>query len=139
MAIVSDTSRGLRSEINVTPLVDVVLVLLIIFMVVTPVLQRGKEVDLPAAQGDDAAERQQDVLVISMTRDRHVWIDNDEYALEGLSGAVSRELRSSGHRRVLLKGDRSLKVGDVRAVMRAIRSGGAQDLVLAVKEQPAAR
>lgn len=139
MAIVSDTSRGLRNEINVTPLVDVVLVLLIIFMVVTPVLQRGKEVDLPAAQGDDAAERQQGVLVISLTRDRRVWINNDEHGLQDLSRAVSRELGLSGHRRVLLKGDRSLTVGDVRAVMRAIRAGGAQDLVLAVKERPGGR
>jgi biopolymer transport protein TolR len=140
VAIVSESSRGLRNEINVTPLVDVVLVLLIIFMVVTPVLQRGKEVDLPAARGDDPeAQRKRAALVVSVTRDRRVWMGNDEYGVDEVSRAVSRELAFSGQRRVLLKGDRSLNVGDVRAVMRAIRAGGARDVMLAVKDKPVPR
>jgi len=140
VAIVSESSRGLRNEINVTPLVDVVLVLLIIFMVVTPVLQRGKEVDLPAARGDDPeAQRKRAALVVSVTRDRRVWMGSDEYGVDEVSRAVSRELAFSGQRRVLLKGDRSLNVGDVRAVMRAIRAGGARDVMLAVKDKPVPR
>jgi biopolymer transport protein TolR len=140
MAIVSQSSRGLRHEINVTPLADAVLVLLIIFMVVTPQLQRGKEVDLPAARGDDPeAQRKRGALVISVTRDRRVWIGNDQYGVDDVSRTVSRELAASGQRRVLLKGDRSLTVGDVRAVMRSIRAGGAHDVMLAVKERPVPR
>ncbi|HTJ81129.1 MAG TPA: biopolymer transporter ExbD, partial [Polyangiaceae bacterium] len=75
MAMGPGPARGMKADINVTPLVDVVLVLLIIFMVVTPMLQRGKEVDLPKAAKTDEENKQVDPLVLSITPDHKVWLE----------------------------------------------------------------
>ena len=64
------SSKGVKNEINITPLVDVVLVLLIIFMVITPMLQRGKEVHLPKAHQPEEEKKAADPLVLSVTADK---------------------------------------------------------------------
>ncbi len=70
MAMGVGPSRGIKSDINVTPLVDVVLVLLIIFMVVTPMLQRGKDVKLPRAAKVEAEKKKTDPIIISVTTEK---------------------------------------------------------------------
>jgi biopolymer transport protein TolR len=132
MAMASDARRALRSEINVTPLADVVLVLLIIFMVVTPLLQRGKDVRLPASQATDEARQGGDPLILSITPDRAVFVDRDR-----VDGALERRLReeilATPGRPILLKADESLSVGEVRRVMASARRAGARGLRLAVE------
>jgi biopolymer transport protein TolR len=128
------SSDRLTSEINVTPLVDVVLVLLIIFMVITPLLHRGKSVELPEAaniETDTATEP----IVLSVTEDGRLWVDADEIA--GLAEAerlIAGELAKRPDRVILLKGDRGLEVGAVRELMRAARRAGARGVSLAVAE-----
>jgi biopolymer transport protein ExbD/biopolymer transport protein TolR len=72
---------GVKSDINVTPLVDVCLVLLIIFMVVTPMLQRGKDVKLPSAKEpkEKTEKPKSDPLIVSITPDKKVYVEQDEY------------------------------------------------------------
>jgi biopolymer transport protein TolR len=125
---------GFKNEINVTPLVDVVLVLLIICMVVTPLLERGREVDLPPAQSADEKPQAQDTLVVSITKDRQVFVESKRFGEAQLSAALAAELGRQRGRKVLVKGDRGLTVGDVRRVMAAIRRGGAENVSLAVSE-----
>jgi biopolymer transport protein TolR len=100
--------RGVRSEINVTPLVDVVLVLLIIFMVVTPMLQRGKPVVLPEGRRVSALQRGGDPIVVSVTRDGRIWIDKAEVQRTALAGALTAAMQVHPGAPVLVKGDRAV-------------------------------
>ena len=134
MAFASGPQKGVKNAINVTPLVDVVLVLLIIFMVVTPMLQRGKDVHLPKAHLKEQEKKQSDPLVVSMTADRSIWIESLVVKEDGIEARVSQELRREAGRAVLLKGDETLAVGDVRKVMDHIKRAGASSIELAIEE-----
>ncbi len=136
MAMNLGGGRGLKSEINVTPFVDVALVLLIIFMVVTPMLQRGKDVNLPSARATDAERGETDMVVISITSDKRIWLNNIAYTDRGLRAALKTELGRAVSRTVLLKGDRSLSVGDMRRAMLLVRAAGAEGVTLGVQEAP---
>jgi biopolymer transport protein TolR len=136
MAMAAGPQRGFVSQINITPLVDVVLVLLIIFMVVTPMLQRGKEVTLPKARS--IAEKQEaketDPVILSVTPDRKVYVEKLEYDEKGLQQKLENELRAQPDRKFLLKGDASLAFETVRKVMDTARKAGAKGVGLAVEQ-----
>jgi biopolymer transport protein TolR len=134
VAFASGSSSGVRAEINVTPLVDVVLVLLIIFMVVTPMLQRGKDVQLPRAHVAEKAQKQSDPLVLSITADRRVWVESNAMDEAGVGEKVASELAKAPRRRILLKGDASLSVAQVRSVMDRVKRAGATGVELAVEQ-----
>ena len=134
MSFATGPQGGLRSDINVTPLVDVCLVLLIIFMVVTPLLQRGKEVRLPEAVRTDQENKQADPLVLSVTADGKTWIESKSYDPAGLMDLLRLELSANPGRKVLLKGDERLTFGQVREVMELARRAGARGIALAVQE-----
>ena len=126
--------KGVKNEINVTPLVDVVLVLLIIFMVITPMLQRGKDVNLPKSANVDA-EKKGDPLVLSVTTDGKIWIEANQVGEGELEAKVAEALRREPGKKVMLKGDERVTVGDVRKVMQHARLGGAKGVALAVQEK----
>ena len=73
---VGGSGKGIKAEINITPLVDVVLVLLIIFMVITPMLQRGKDVRLPLVHKPDSENKDGDPLILSVTQDKRLSVDH---------------------------------------------------------------
>ncbi|MCC6809872.1 MAG: biopolymer transporter ExbD [Deltaproteobacteria bacterium] len=125
----TSSGGGMKSDINVTPLVDVVLVLLIIFMVVTPELQRGKEVALPKA---DAAKRREDggdPLVVSIEKSGKVYIEQDPVSKDALADAI----KNAPGRAVLIKGDSGLRYGDVKGIIATIRNAGAAGVSLAAE------
>jgi len=126
---------SVKNDINVTPLVDVVLVLLIIFMVITPMLQRGKDVKLPQSKSIDEENKDSDPIILSVTTDKHIYIESDEYDKEGFSPALKVVLEAKPGRKILLKGDQTLTVGDVREVMELARKAGAKSVALGVEEQ----
>src|SRR5512143_3328882 len=95
MAMGVGPDRGIKSDINVTPLVDVVLVLLIIFMVVTPMLQRGKDVQLPRAAKVESEKRAGDPIVISLTADHRIYLESDELADATLEAALRVRLEKA--------------------------------------------
>ncbi|WP_437922620.1 ExbD/TolR family protein [Sorangium sp. So ce291] len=134
MGMAAGPQKGLKSEINVTPLVDVVLVLLIIFMVVTPMLQRGKDVKLPQAAKVDEEKKEVDPLILSITLEKTVWVESDQYDDAGLAERLTREFVAQPGRKVLVKGDQRLTFGDVRKVMETARKAGAKSVSLAVEE-----
>ncbi len=125
---------GIKNEINVTPLVDVVLVLLIIFMVITPMLQRGKSVTLPKAQNIEKEKKSAESLILSVTPDKKTFVENDELDAAGLETRLREEIQKDPSRKILLKGDNTLQVGDVRRVMEIARKASAKSIALGVEE-----
>jgi biopolymer transport protein TolR len=134
MGMAAGGKQGIKNEINVTPLVDVVLVLLIIFMVVTPMLQRGKDVKLPKAQKIEKEKKDADPLVLSVTPDKQLFLEQDKYDADNLQEAITRKLEPNPNRKILLKGDQTLTFGDVRKVMNIARKAGAKSIGLGVEE-----
>jgi len=125
---------GVKNDINVTPLVDVVLVLLIIFMVVTPMLQRGKDVQLPQASASDEEGEKADPLILSITAEKETYVESDQMMNETeLLGRLQTEIAQDARKRLLLKGDASLAYGDVRKVMKVARDAGAKGVALGVE------
>jgi biopolymer transport protein TolR len=136
MAMGGGAGRGkVKSDINVTPLVDVVLVLLIIFMVVTPMLQRGKDVKLPDATKQKADETKSDPMIISVTADKKIYLEKDPFDEEGLRLAMTSKLQTEPFKPILLKGDASLTFEDVRKVLSVMQKSGAKTVKLGVQEK----
>ncbi len=109
--------KGVKSDINVTPLVDVVLVLLIIFMVITPMLQRGKPVQLPQAKLLSALKAGGDPIMISVTRDGKIWVDKTEYEKDALVSALTEEMAMHPGSPVLVKGDKDTQYKYIRELI----------------------
>ncbi|HYO79521.1 MAG TPA: biopolymer transporter ExbD [Thermoanaerobaculia bacterium] len=111
--------QEVKSEINVTPLVDVCLVLLIIFMVVTPMLQQGVDVMLPAGPHAEKKPGKQEDLIISVKADGTVFVGQDWIPDKNLATYLTAEHQKDPSRSVLLKADRRINFGKIREVMRA--------------------
>ncbi|KAA0253574.1 biopolymer transporter ExbD [Acidobacteria bacterium ACD] len=121
--------EGPRSEINVTPLVDVVLVLLIIFMVVQPLLQMGYDVQVPPkAQVDQPIQQQADQIVVTMTADRHVYLNKERIEIQNLPVRLSEILRNRGSKVVFFSVEDSVNYGEAMGVMDQVRNNGAKNI-----------
>jgi biopolymer transport protein TolR len=112
--------KGVKSDINVTPLVDVVLVLLIIFMVITPMLQRGKPVVLPDARHVSALKAGGDPIMVSVTKDGKIWIDKDEVSKDDLATLLGIQMQVHPGAPVLVKGDREVEYKTIREMVLEI-------------------
>jgi biopolymer transport protein ExbD/biopolymer transport protein TolR len=130
------SGKGVKSDINVTPLVDVVLVLLIIFMVITPMLQRGKAVQLPAAQTLSELKRGGDPIFLSVTGDGRIWVEKAEVALSGVADALMGEMAARPAAPLVLKGDRSLDYKLVRTVLMEVSKTHVAGISLAASKVP---
>ena len=113
-----------RSDINVTPLVDVCLVMLIIFMVVTPMLQKGVDVSLPQTGEPEKMPEGQKQLTISIKSDSSVFVDTRWVPAENVEAALAEIYDQTPDKDVVLKGDRRLKYKEVRALMQQINEAG---------------
>jgi biopolymer transport protein ExbD len=123
-------SGGVKSEINVTPLVDVMLVLLIIMMIVAPLLQQGVSLTLPVAvNGVDKPETSdQTVVAIDVRGQFHVGIA--QVPKEDLGRRVLEILDTKKERVVLIKADRAVEYGKVMEAMDELRAAGIEDMAL---------
>jgi len=122
---------GLVSEINVTPLVDVVLVLLIIFMVVAPYLHRGVEVGLPVAEHGERGEMREGSVVVTLTEDGTVYLDRSPVARGQLVRRLRERLAARPATDVLVRGDARARYGDVQRLLTWLRDTGAPGVSLA--------
>ncbi|HEV7671207.1 MAG TPA: protein TolR [Thermoanaerobaculia bacterium] len=121
---------GLMADINVTPLVDVMLVLLIIFMVAAPMLHQGIEVKLPQAAAQNLPLRVEDPLILSIRRDGLLYLRETPVAKDALVAAVQAEIAAKGDASVFLKGDRDVPYGQVIEVLDLLYRGGIQNVGL---------
>ena len=120
-----------KADINVTPLVDVVLVLLIIFIVVTPLIANGVVVELPrtehhAKKADDGKD-----IIVSVTADEHLYMGSRHFAsIDALVAAVVAEKRALPEKTVFLKGDHRAPYGRMRELMEALHGVSIDDVIL---------
>jgi biopolymer transport protein ExbD len=113
-----------RPDINVTPLVDVVLVLLIIFMVIVPAMQAGAQVRLPGVENPDEKTAASTPITVSVTASGQIWLEKTPVDRDRLALELRRMRAAAPHRRVILKGDRDARYADVRAVFRECQGIG---------------
>ncbi|MCB9958912.1 MAG: protein TolR [Rhodospirillaceae bacterium] len=129
-----------RAEINVTPFVDVMLVLLIVFMVTAPLLTVGVPVDLPQTQGQNVSEPEEP-LVVTVTREGQVYVQETPVELDNLVAMLVAITDANPEARIYVRGDRQLAYGRVLEVMGAINTAGFTRVALVAElptEGPAA-
>jgi TolR protein len=126
---------GVKSDINVTPLVDVCLVMLIIFMVVTPMLQKGVDVALPETTSPEKMPESQKELTVSIKADGNVFVGQNWVPEASLANHLADIHASSPERPVVVKGDRRLKYKEVRKVMQLLNEAGFTRVGLVTKKE----
>ena len=110
------------ADINITPLVDVVFVLLIIFMVTAPVLQSGIEVNVPKTR--TVKEITEERTVISINKDQRVFLGNDPVNINEIKAKLRQKIRDPQHQSVFLRADQDVPFGAFATVMDAVKQAG---------------
>ena len=130
----SDDEQSM-ADINVTPLVDVMLVLLIIFMITAPMLHQGIEVALPQAEAASLPQRIQDPLIVSVNRDGLVFLQDEPIHQTQLVDRLSALLAGRAEDTIFLKGDREVSYGRIMEVLDLLNQGGIVNVGM-VTEKP---
>jgi biopolymer transport protein TolR len=123
-------STGVKSDINVTPLVDVMLVLLIIMMIIAPLLQKGVDVRLPIAINSASKPETQDQTVLGIKADKTVWINGIEVRREELRTRLDSILETKKEKLILIKADEDAPYSAVMDAMDTLRASGIEDVGL---------
>lgn len=129
--------RRFLAEINIIPLVDVVLVLLIIFMVTAPMLYRGMDINLPTSQSNTI--RPEERLVLTIERDQKVYLDKDQLSLEQLEFKLKQAKQHNADVSIYLRADRAVPYGTVVRVMDEIKRAGIEKLGMVTDPAPGAK
>ena len=122
------------SEINVVPLVDVILVMLIVFMVAAPMMQRGLDVNLPQARRAEAisAERLFVTVPLTFRTDGLIQVDEDPVPFDALHERIAIEMETRTQRSVFLRGDGAITYDELMSVMDRLKEGGVEEVGLVV-------
>jgi len=132
-----DEGKKVNSNINVTPMVDVMLVLLIIFMVITPMLNNKVNVDLPTADAAVVMEdaNKEDAVVVAITRDGRTFLGGDAVTVDDLGGKISAKLENKTNKQVFMRADVRANYGKVMDAVDGIRSAGVSQLGLLTEKR----
>jgi biopolymer transport protein TolR len=122
------------AEINMTPMVDVMLVLLIIFMVAAPLLTVGVPIDLPESQAG-ALEGDNEPLAISVSADGKIFLQDTEVALDEIVPKVSAIAKAGFDERIYVRGDQSVDYGTVMALMGRLNAAGFKRIGLVTEQE----
>ena len=125
--VTSGNGKKLMAEINVTPLVDVMLVLLIIFMVTAPMMMEGVDVNLPQTK-TKSIKTQEDPLIVSVTKSGDVFLENHTVKLEDLGQKIETVFKYRKEKEVLLRADKDIPYGFVVKVMAEVKRAGVAKL-----------
>ena len=130
-----NVGRGgaIKADINVTPLVDVMLVLLIIVMLVAPLVQQGVQLTLPVATNTADHPETPDQTTVQITSDRRFWINGGQVAEKELRILIEEALEGKKDRLVLIKADQEAEYSAVMFAMDELRAAGIEDMALIVE------
>jgi biopolymer transport protein TolR len=137
MGMGASSAGEYKSDINITPLVDVVLVLLIIFMVITPLLQMGYDVKVPPKNPN--AENQPpptDLIIVSLTPQNKIYLNKDEVNAQTLSLRLTEILKNRANKTIFFSGDDASNYGEVIKAMDICRSAGAKNMGIVMEAVP---
>ncbi len=123
-----------RGDINITPLIDVVLVLLIIFMVVTPMIASGVSVDLPKTQNHSKKADDGKDIIVSVTHQKEVYVGQKKVRVEDLVKVLEEEKRRHPEKTIFVKADARTTWGVARDVMEQVNKTGVDDVMLGTEE-----
>ena len=121
---------GVKSDINVTPLVDVMLVLLIIMMLIAPMLQQGVAVTLPEAGNTEPKPATQDQTVVAIDSANQFWVNGLQFSKTEFATRVKNALEDKREKVVLIKGDKDAKYSAIMEAMDSLRAVGIEDIGL---------
>jgi biopolymer transport protein TolR len=127
-----DEGKKVNSNINVTPMVDVMLVLLIIFMVITPMLNNKVNVELPKADAAVVMENanKEDAITVAVTRDGRTFLGGDQVTIDDLGPKISAKLENKTDKEVFMRNDIRANYGKVMDAVDGIRAAGVSQLAL---------
>ena len=134
---VRDEGSKVNSNINVTPMVDVMLVLLIIFMVITPMVQNKVNVNLARTTEADLmpdAEKE-DAVVVAITRDNHVYLGANQIDVDSLGGKVADMLQNKTNKLIYLRADARSQYGKVEDAIDSVRTAGVDQIGLLTEKR----
>jgi biopolymer transport protein TolR len=135
MAFNTQSTQELKSDINVTPLVDVMLVMLIIFMLVTPMLQKGVGVELPRAKNVTAVpESKEKALLVVLKSTGELYVEDDPVDPTTLVRALRSRLESTPGLQLQVKADRNVRYSEVKRIIRAGQEVGFHGASLIAEE-----
>ena len=123
-------SGGLNSEINITPLADVMLVLLIIVMLIAPLLQKGVDVTLPEAANTSEKPENDEQTVLAVTADRRFYVDSVQVTQQDMLREVQSVLERKFEKIVLIKADQDAQYSDVMSILDRLQRAGIEDIGL---------
>jgi biopolymer transport protein TolR len=134
---IRNEGKKINSAINVTPMVDVMLVLLIIFMVVTPMLQPGKLVELASARNpvDMSDASKADALIVSVLRDGKIFLGNENVTGEALTQKLQERLSNRVNKTVYVRADARVRYGSLVDAVDDVRSAGVDQLGLLTEQR----
>ena len=127
---VGGSKGGIKSDINVTPLVDVMLVLLIIMMIVAPLLQQGVAVTLPIATNTSEKPETQEQTVVAITADKRFFVNAVQVQQNDLARRIEQLLEEKKEKIVIIKADVDVEYGAVMSAMDTLRASGIEDMGL---------
>ena len=119
--------RQLMSEINVTPFVDVMLVLLIIFMVAAPMMTQGVDVNLPKTESKNI-KTSDEPLMLTVNREKEIFLENHRIPLESLEIKIKKIFENKRNKEVLLRADKDIPYGFVINVIASVKKAGIEKL-----------
>src|SRR5438067_636368 len=129
------THTTLNADINVTPLVDVCLVLLIIFMVVTPMLQKGVDVALPTTHNPDKKPDNDNQLIVSVKSDSTIFLDTNWVPKNEFLSQMKEMHDRSPNKEIMIKGDSHLQYKDIKKVMDMLNEAGFENIGLITQKE----
>ncbi|MGE4536154.1 MAG: protein TolR [Desulfovibrio sp.] len=121
-------------DVNVTPFVDVMLVLLIIFMVTAPMMTQGLQVDLPQTRAVSVLPKENESVVLTIKADGSLYLDKYQVELDDLEGQV-RQLVTAQKKQLFLRADKAVPYGTVVAVMGVVKAAGVDKLGVVAEEE----